>query len=973
MIRRRFLPWKEPALPAAARHLADERAADGRLDLEDLVVVLPAARAGRRLLELLIDEADRRELMLIPPRTTTYRDLPEALYEPSAPLADEVVSREVWSRVLRSLEPDARSKVFPEPPAEDDLPAWNRIARLVHRLHRDLAGEALAFDDAVRACREMGAGTEAERWGTLAAAQRAYHERLRRLNRIDRNAARIEALEAGRIAGDGELWLVGVVEIPGVIRRMIERSASGPEATPVTALVHAPESRARAFDDLGCVRTEAWIEAEIAVPEDVIVECGRPPSQADAALRCLSNGGRPLAPDEVTLGVPDETLVPYLEQRLEAYGVPHRSAAGTPLSDTDPFHLLSAVADYLDTGRFENLAALLRHPRVERLVDRLAPLEAADRYFERHLPARVGRNPKRGSSPDGDFSGVPSSLHQALGLKRLRGDATLDDWMTVILGLLGRAYGDEPIDRSTRGGRRRIETLETIRDAASALHRLPGHADDEPESMRAAAAIRLLLAEVREASLPPPPDRAAVEMLGWLELHLDDAPTLVLTGFDDDHVPESLGADLFLPGRLRTRLGLPDDDDRCARDAYLLSAILASREEVHVLVGRRDAEGNPLRPSRLLLAERGEALARRAKRLFAEEEPAAPPLPRLGLRAEGESDFRTPPEPVLRIADPPVDLRVTDFRLLLRDPYRWVLEREMGLRAVDDRARELDGAGFGSLAHRVLHAFGQDAASASEDLDAVRDRLDALLDRAFARRYGRDALPAVRIQVEQLRARLRAFAEWQAARVAAGWATVAVEVEGPEDGVPFDVDGTPVRLHGRIDRIDRHRGSGRWAVLDYKTSDRPRSPDDAHRSGRGSDVEWVDLQLPLYRHMVTALADDRPDLRGLAQPEAQIGLGYLNLSREGIEHAEADWTDDELAAADEAARRAVRTLRTGEFAFRDEDFHTYRDDPFGPLLGERRLVAAGAGPGADDADDETDEEDATHEEDGDRPSKGERP
>lgn len=951
MIHREPLPWDRPALPEAARLLAERHAADGVLDLGDLVVVLPAARAGRRLLELLVQEAERRDLVLLPPLPTTIGALPEQLYAPSRPLADDALAHWTWSRSLRALDPDARSTMLPEPPAQDDLPGWDRIARLVHGLHLEIAAEGLDFEDVAGTCREMGAGTEVDRWRVLAAAQRAYHDRLLALDRIDRDAARLGALNAGAIEADRELWLVGVVEMPTVTRRMIEAAAADDGASPtrVTALVHAPDGRTDGFDELGCVRTEVWKEAEIPVPDDIVVECGRPPSQADAALRCLADGGRTLAPDEVTVGVPDRDVVPFLEQRFEAYGVPHRDAAGTPLERTGPFHLLEALADYLESRRFDDLAALLRHPRIEGLVEHPSPLDVADRHFEKHLPARVGRDPVRDERRSRPFARMQHALHEALELRRLRGDASPGKWMPEIMGLLERIYADEPLDRSNRSDRRRIETLEAIRKAAASIHGLPAGAAEDHEEIGGAAAIRLLLAEVREASLPPSPDRGAVELLGWLELHLDDAPVLVITGFDDEHVPRSVADDLFLPGRLRSRLGLPDDDDRYARDACLLSAMLASREEIHVVVGRRDAEGDPLRPSRLLLSDRGETLARRARRLFADETPSPPPLPRLGLRAEGDSDFRTPPEPVIRIADPPVDLRVTDFRLLIQDPYRWALERELDLRSLDDRARELDGGGFGSLAHRVLHEFGADpAVSASDDPVVVRERLDDLLDATFLDRFGPDVLPAVRLQVEQLRARLREFAAWQAERAAAGWRIAAAEIDGPEDGVPFEVDGAPVRLHGRIDRIDRHPATGRWAVLDYKTSDVPSTPRRAHRHGRGRDAPWIDLQLPLYRHLVSALAgSDRAELQGLSDPGAEIELGYVNLSREGVELATADWTDEELAAADEAARRAVRRLRAGEFVFREDDFLTYRDDPFAPLLGKRRLVAAGLDPESD--------------------------
>ena len=52
-----FLGWDGPALPRAAKVMAEEYAGPQGLDLRNVVVVTPAARAGRRLAELLLEEA----------------------------------------------------------------------------------------------------------------------------------------------------------------------------------------------------------------------------------------------------------------------------------------------------------------------------------------------------------------------------------------------------------------------------------------------------------------------------------------------------------------------------------------------------------------------------------------------------------------------------------------------------------------------------------------------------------------------------------------------------------------------------------------------------------------------------------------------------------------------------------------------------------------------------------------------------
>ena len=111
-----------------------------------------------------------------------------------------------------------------------------------------------------------------------------------------------------------------------------------------------------------------------------------------------------------------------------------------------------------------------------------------------------------------------------------------------------------------------------------------------------------LLDELSDLSLAPDPDRDAVELLGWLELRLDDAPVAVVTGFNEPILPESVNGHPFLPNSLRERLGLVCNARRYARDAYELTALVHSRERLHVIAGRRSSTGDPLRPSRLAFA-----------------------------------------------------------------------------------------------------------------------------------------------------------------------------------------------------------------------------------------------------------------------------------------------------------------------------------------------------------------------------------
>jgi len=931
LIERRFLDWKETALPLLARRLLEERAGPSVFDLTGDLFVLPGGRPARRWIEILVEAAENRGLSLLPPGTSTPGALPEFLYRPSRPPGDRVSIRRAWSRALATTPPTLLEHLLPDPPDPDEPVALDELAAIVEDLHYELMREGIFFREVAEHCAPELLFDDSERWGVLDAVQERYTTILEAWGMSDPFVNRIEALEGSRIQPPASgpeaierIHLVGVVELPGLTREMVERVA---RKTRVIAWIHAPEGIGDRFDGLGCVRPEAWGGVSVPLSSEHLSVRDGPGEQADEVLRGIGELEGTRAPDEIVVGAPDQEVIPWLEQRLGAHGLPYRVAAGTPLERTAPYRLLEAVASYLEGRRFSDLAALLRHPDFGEEIVEENGLARLDRYHAERLPSRTP-----------DLPALLERLHGSQGLAPLDGDpaegakSSLAETMPRILEFLARNYGRTPLDRNDPGHAETVEILVRIREAAAAFYRLPTQADLR---CTPAEAIRLLLAELRDPQLavPPQPRRSAVEILGWLELHLDDAPALLLTGANEGRLPASVTAHPFLPDRLRTRLGIPDDASRRARDTYLLTAILESRRVVRVVAGRRSAAGDPLRPSRLLLPrDDDEELARHFLH-FTEADPKPPaPLRPPGVRTAAKSGFQTPPEPELRLAEVPSTFHVTEFRTLLTDPYRWVLERRMGLEAVSDEARELDGRAFGTLAHRVLEAFARTEEAGSPDPEAAARRLDRLLDRSVERRLDPDPLPAVPLQVEQLRRRLHAFAAWHARRLSEGWRVIAAEAAPPDGGVPLDVDGAPVRIMGRVDRIEAHGERGELALFDYKTGDSPRDPDRAHRSRQG---EWRDLQLPLYRHLLPHLLDRdggrvAPELDGL-----RVRLGYIHLpgSVEGVGARIANWDDEVLASALDRARSAIRALRRDPvIPFDPEASRPSRWDPLAPLL-----------------------------------------
>jgi RecB family exonuclease len=395
--------------------------------------------------------------------------------------------------------------------------------------------------------------------------------------------------------------------------------------------------------------------------------------------------------------------------------------------------------------------------------------------------------------------------------------------------------------------------------------------------------------------VPPPGGEPAVELLGFLELPLDDAPVAIVAGVNEGAIPASVTAHPLLPDSLRRRLGLTDNRRRYARDLHAMTVITRSRPGAVLIAGRRSAEGEPLAPSRLLLACDHATLAQRVRDFYSETHAApAPPLLEAGI-AEGPSRIAAiAPEPGPLLTQ----LRVTAFRDYLASPYRFYLRHVLKLEGLDDDAVEMSGALFGTLAHDVLSDLGQTELINRPDAEAIAAYLDQRLDAEVQRRFGSEPAAAVVLQVEQLRSRLEAFASRQAQWAKQGWRVLADQIEQSHEAT-LDVDGEPFTITGRIDRIDLHEDHG-YRVVDYKTADAAEPPAKSHRRKN----RWVDLQLPLYRELVRA--------RGIVEP---VDLGYMQLPRDlgQVGFVSAGWARGEIDDAVQTAHDVVRSIRVGAF------------------------------------------------------------
>ncbi len=920
-VERRFLGWDAPILVSVAQELVGAAAGSALFDLSNELIVVSGARASRRLGELLLDAALADGRPLRPPEFTTVGRLPEKLYEPEFSEPDSIHNQLAWRKALTGFDASSLADIVQLP--EDDRglsrDIVSTLAGVLDALHEQVSATGLGFSEVADSCRSAAPFRDLKRWDTLARVQARYREILLEHGLMDAAMARQKALAEDRVTSSRRIWMAAAPDLPGVVRAFLSAVRT---PYPLNILVGAPTSLAQGFDSLGCVIPETWMEVRAELPDDSIRVVAGPGAQADAVIQKLLDANGTVPAEQITVGVPDPEVVPYLTERLAEHGVKARYAAGVPLERTTAFRVCVQLARYLEYGDFITFGSLIRFPMIEGvLMERMrislnGLSQQFDEYQTLHLQGRVDRGglPDSGERTSDPVQPVVQQARDALSsiLAPLAGrDRPLSDWGEVLAPVLLDLLGSEvPASEASPKGTRELHVFAEA--AGAALHtfrRLPSELDP---TLPAHRALRILLEDLASTRVPPDAEDEAIELLGWLELPMDDASTMVVTGFNEPNVPQSVTSHPFLPHSVRAAIGLLDNTGRWARDLLYLRTIRETRPDVTFVTGRWDRLGNPVLPSRLLFAEAPETVAARVRSCFKDGEARYP------MEAPGSSGqsagFSLPPEPVISADAPPDRVPVTSFRHLLSDPYRYALERVLALRRADDASRELDGRGFGTLAHCVLEQFGRDSSARGLDASTMRRALVGILDQEVVSRFGANPLPSVSLQANQLRARLCAFAEWQARWVADGWVIRAVEASPPKGGAEFVVDDRPILLSGKLDRVDQNERTGQWCILDYKTGERAADPETIHRSGR--EKKWVDLQLPLYRLLAAALEDDAGQPLILPNEVDSVLLGYVSLPRNAeVKERLADWTLADLAAADETARAAVRVLRTNHFVF----------------------------------------------------------
>lgn len=918
---------------------------DGIVDVSDALVMVPAARAKRSLEWHLLALAKEDGHALVPPQVVTPAGLASRFVVPAARVVGAIGARLAWRQVIAGADERTWAALAPslEPVQALEPAALDALAARIALLHDDAVSACTDFATIAVDLRARAPDLDMARWDAFCVLERAWRTCLDAAGAVDANSATLAACHgnvagcderagdetggAGRLA-DG-LYAGGVRRIfvlladPEPIQRLLLRTLAA-RGVRVAVAVHATGALLPApLDDEGFPCHEEWARAAVPVAQEQIMLADTPADQAAAVIDAIAQLPAPRRSADILVAVPDASVAAQAATLLPACGLrvralPTRTAAQAPLG-----MLLQAVAAHVHERSCRTLGALVRNPDVEawlvaqghpRPVATVAHYAATSGADE--LPAIV-RGQGDGVSGTG---AIVRALDELLEPLVHASDATgAIDALRALLQLLNRD--------ATQAGH---ETAEFFHSAADELLAVPAAL---LRAVDPARVITLVREQMESRVLASEGLDDGIELVGWLDAGISDAPDLVLTGMNDGIVPEGMVVDPWLPDSVRARLGMPCARRRQARDAWILHSLLTRKRSVRLVMGRTRTEGDPLQPSRLLLGLEGAELARRVKWLGDPETPRASAA-RWRPRHAKEGKFAVSLAPVgpTRIES----ISVTAFRDYLQDPALFRLKRDPRLRLEEaaGEALELDAMGFGTLVHAALQAWGREEAQRTSagqpptvDAAAIEERVHRALDEMLRLDFPESVHGAYRVQFALARERLSAFARVQAEWAAAGWRVLHAELdfamrpshEGARQAPSIGKSG--ILVTGRIDRVDVHP-EGSTVALDYKTSAEAVKPGKAHRSSKG---RWLDLQLPLYAVL----------LRSIGVKVRPAGLGYFALpsNPSGTAVLLADeWGAEFQAEAEREAERIADSVAAGEFPH-EVGFAPGADDPFAPLYG----------------------------------------
>ncbi len=899
-----FLGWDLPLCTRVSQWLWQHQC-EPIADFSQWQIFVPTAESGRILRRALTESMPKGHRAFLSPSIQTPAQFFQSTLA-GKPVLSKLEQELAWAQILRIAPPSIIETLFKQAPENDaEKRHWARKCAKEIISIRSLLAEA--DHDFQSVCQV--AKVEKNRWALLSKLEAAYLEFIAKLEKSDpdngwrelfRNSAEFPGISHWVFAGIPDpipLLLHGIQQHPKILAK-------------TTVLIGAPQDEQSNFDRWGRPLASHWTKTEI--PEELLRGNRITTRDASETILALDQLITPTASPEKlwTVGCSDSTLEKDILHLGESRKIAFHQPKGLSLGTGEWPGLIKVWREWQLQDSSNQVVRLMSFPAIIRgyfpdIGERSLQLRRGlDNFLNKHLPSTLNQILSIPTPEQGWIPQLVRELDRDRKAIRESGDfsESFYRWIEKLLG-------DRELDRS--GDLLEIAALETMQEWLS-------HWESSALTKDATAeeALASLEDTLNRTPCYPPKTEPCIDIAGWLELLWDPKPFLCFAHFNEGMVPESVVGDAYLPESMRLQVGLGNNEDRFARDAYIFRLILEQRRDAgktHWIVGSQDNEGNSLKPSRLLFLCKDKGLPNRVlESIHPTTEPA--PLPPKSKLWQLNPDY-------VELVEKE-SISVTEFRQYLTCPFRYFLRYRLKMEPHEESIGELDARAFGNLAHEVLFQLQANPEFAEiADTEKLKLATTQCLDSQIYKLYGSDLSLPIMLQRENLLGRLHTANEQIIEARRDGWKSVLAEWKFHKEHPGIKIGQWP--LHGIIDLVERHEGSGMYRITDYKTSEKPTPPEKAHLHKlspaaqaksdwiasanfhyMGKPHRWIDLQLPLYCWV----------LREAFGATGQ--LCYFQLPRALNETGRNIWTDFDDEAMDSAlqcAHEIVKCIQQGIF------------------------------------------------------------
>jgi ATP-dependent helicase/nuclease subunit B len=298
-----------------------------------------------------------------------------------------------------------------------------------------------------------------------------------------------------------------------------------------------------------------------------------------------------------------------------------------------------------------------------------------------------------------------------------------------------------------------------------------------------------------------------IHILGQLEARLIDADLVILGSLNEGSWPPDPGHDPWMSRSMRKSFGLPDLDRAIGLAAH--DFVQAMGAKTVMLTRAKMLDGSMTTPARWLQRLSAVISACGIDKAVLENS-ALPAWLKIFENHDTEITPYPRPQVLVPLAMRPKDYSVTSIETLIKDPYAIYARRILKLGKLDPLEKPVEAKDTGNILHGALEKFLKNH---PDHLPA--DSVDKLL--AYGAEIQADIAndPALwDYWWPQYKGMCEVFLEqeidWRSNRRAR---PIAQEIRGE---MMLDIAGAPIKLHGKIDRIDLMPDSD-YALIDYKT------------------------------------------------------------------------------------------------------------------------------------------------------------